>query len=444
MMAWETVKYFNAEVYEFDRFRDAVQKFQQQEFKVLLSLTFGNVILGGVFTIGLMVSCFLMAYQISIGQRNVGAFATLILYMAQLQAPLNFFTTFYRNIQFAMINAERLLELFKLQPAVVDPPHATDMLRCDGDIRFNDVKFSYDPRRAALDGVNFRCNPGTTTALVGESGGGKSTIFRLLYRYYNTTDGSIQVDGRDLQDVKMDSLRRFIGVVPQDTVLFNESIMYNLKYANPTARDDEVYAACKAASIHDKILSFVDGYDTLVGERGLKLSGGEKQRVAIARTILKNPRIILLDEATAALDTETEGNIQEALSQLSKGRTTVIIAHRLSTITHADQIIVLQHGRVVETGTHNGLLEKSGKYASMWRRQIKAQQAVEEAKILTERAERLRNQDHSDDSAPQSDDETPGFPNGLARRTSHTGTASSDGDSIQPHRDSGGLPSGHS
>ena len=243
---------------------------------------------------------------------------------------------------------------------------------------------------------------------MGESGGGKSTVFRLLYRFYNLVGGSIQVDGHDVKDITIDSLRRHIGVVPQDTVLFNESLMYNLKYANGNATDEEVFDACRAASIHEKILSFPDGYDSRVGERGLKLSGGEKQRVAIARTILKNPRIILLDEATAALDTETEQNIQTALDKLSQGRTTLVIAHRLSTITTADQILVLHAGKVAESGTHSELLELKGRYAGMWHKQIRAQKVAEEAQDLADRAERIRKEARGDESASQSEDERNG------------------------------------
>jgi ABC-type transport system involved in Fe-S cluster assembly fused permease/ATPase subunit len=362
-----------------------------------------------VFMLGLLVTCFIAAYQVSTGERSVGDFVVLLTYMAQLQGPLNFFGTFYRSIQSALINSERMLELFREQPTVSDLPHATPISGCRGEIVFDNVEFSYDSRKPALNGLTFHCRPGTTTALVGESGGGKSTVFRLLFRFYNAARGTIRVDNQDVQDVTIDSIRRHIGVVPQDTVLFNETLMYNLKYACPGVSNEDVYEACRAASIHDKILTFPDGYQTKVGERGLRLSGGEKQRVAIARTILKNPRIILLDEATAALDTETEEHIQGALSTLSRGRTMLVIAHRLSTITTADQILVLNDGKVSERGTHEELLAMKGRYASMWRKQIRAQKAAAEAQVLQNRAQRLRSASTSaanaDDSSSQSEEE---------------------------------------
>ena len=326
LTSYETVKYFNAEDYEFERYRKAVSAFQKMEYKVTISLNILNISQNMVFMTGLLVTSFIAAYQVTTGQRDVGDFVTLLTYMGQLQQPLNFFGSFYRSVQSAMISGERLLELFKEQPTVVDDPSAVEMKSCEGQIDFKDVKFSYDKRKPALENLSFTCRPGTTTAFVGESGGGKSTVFRLLFRFYNTQDGSIQLDGSDIKGITIDSLRRHIGVVPQDTILFNETLMYNLKYANQNATDEDIYNACRAASIHDKILAFPDGYETKVGERGLRLSGGEKQRVAIARTIIKNPRIIMLDEATAALDSDTEQNIQEALRTLSEGRTMLVIA----------------------------------------------------------------------------------------------------------------------
>ncbi|KAI9684166.1 MAG: hypothetical protein M1829_003436 [Trizodia sp. TS-e1964] len=390
MVSYETVKYFNAEAYEFNRYRDAVKAFQSAEYRVMISLNVMNVTQNLVFTLGLLITCFIAAYQVSVGERKVGDFVALLTYMAQLQGPLNFFGTFYRSIQSAMINSERMLELFKEQPTVLDQPGVEELSGCEGEIRFDNVGFAYDMRKPALQGLSFTCPPGTTTALVGESGGGKSTVFRLLFRFYNCQTGSIQVDGRDVQSLSIDSLRKHIGVVPQDTVLFNETLMYNLKYANPNATDDDVFAACQAASIHHKILTFPDGYNTKVGERGLRLSGGEKQRVAIARTILKNPRIILLDEATAALDSETEMHIQSALNTLSMGRTMLVIAHRLSTITTADQILCIHNGKVDEAGTHEELLQLKGRYASMWKKQIRAERAAEEAQKLKVKADKLK------------------------------------------------------
>jgi ABC-type transport system involved in Fe-S cluster assembly fused permease/ATPase subunit len=390
MVSYETVKYFNAEAYEFNRYREAVKKYQNAEYKVMFSLNIMNITQNMVFMLGLLVTGFIAAWQVANGEQKVGKFVVLITYMGQLQSPLNFFGTFYRMIQSAMINSERMLELFKEQPTVVDKEGATELPTCEGQLRFQDVHFSYDQRKPALTGLDFYCTPGTTTAFVGESGGGKSTIFRLLYRFYNTMSGSIQVDGHDVEDLTIDSVRSHIGVVPQDTVLFNETLMYNLRYANPDATDEQVYDACKAASIHDKIMTFPDKYETKVGERGLRLSGGEKQRVAIARTILKDPRIIMLDEATAALDTETEQHIQEAFQRLAHGRTMLIIAHRLSTITHADQILVLHRGKVQERGTHEELLERNGHYAAMWKKQIRAQRAAEQAQVLKDKADRLR------------------------------------------------------
>lgn len=326
MMSYETVKYFGAEDYEFERYRSAVRVYQKAEYKVTLSLQVMNLTQNMIFMLGLLVVSFIAAYQVTTKQRQVGQFVTLITYMAQLQGPLNYFGTFYRSVQSAMISGERLLELFKEQPSVVDELGAAEMPSCEGQIRFENVKFSYDQRKPALEGLTFTCPPGTTTALVGESGGGKSTVFRLLFRFYNFQEGSIQLDGHDVRNVTIKSLRSHIGVVPQDTILFNETLMYNLRYADQNATDEEIYAACRAASIHDKIMTFPDGYQTKVGERGLRLSGGEKQRVAIARTIIKNPRIIMLDEATAALDSETEQNIQEALQKLAEGRTMLVIA----------------------------------------------------------------------------------------------------------------------
>ena len=351
-----------------------------------MTLNLMNMSQATLFMIGLLIISFVEAYAVARGAQNVGDYVQLLALMTQLQGPLSFFGTFYRAIQASLINSERMLELFNETPTVTDKPNVTEIETCRGNVEFENVVFGYDPRKPALDHVSFKIPAGTSTALVGESGGGKSTVFRLLFRHYNINSGKILVDGNDVTDISIDSLREKIGVVPQDTNMFNESIMYNLKYANQEATEEQIFAACKAAAIHDRIMKFPDKYETKVGERGVKLSGGERQRVAIARTILKNPQIILLDEATAALDTETEEKIQEAFETLSAGRTTIMIAHRLSTITKADQILVLSNGGIVESGTHQELIDKEGKYASMWRKQIRAQEAAVEAEKLRERA----------------------------------------------------------
>lgn len=326
IISYETVKYFNAENWEARRYRNAVQGFQAAEASVTMSINVMNVCQSTTFMVGMLVAIMLGAYQVTQGLRKVGDFVMLITYLGQLQGPLNFFGTFYRTVQQAMISGERLLELFKQQPSVTDRVGAKPLTTCDGRVEFSKVGFSYDPRKPALRDLTFTCEPGTTTALVGESGGGKSTLFRLMYRYYNCQEGHIRIDGHDVKDVTIDSVRRFIGVVPQDTILFNDTLMYNLRYANQAASDEDIMAACQAASIHDRIMSFPDGYNTKVGERGLRLSGGEKQRVAIARTLLKNPKIIMLDEATSALDSQTEQAIQSRLTKIGEGHTLMVIA----------------------------------------------------------------------------------------------------------------------
>ncbi|KAJ6781906.1 hypothetical protein PWT90_10905 [Aphanocladium album] len=386
--SYETVKYFNAEEYESNRYRDKVGAFQKAEAKVQMGMVMMNVCQTLVFNLGRILAALICGWQVAVGMRESSDWFVVISYLTQLQGPLNFFGTFYRTVQQSMISGERLLELFKIQPTVVDGPNSKPLENFSGHIRWNNVSFSYDRRRPALRNISFECMPGTTTAFVGESGGGKSTLFRHMFRYYDCDEGSIELDGKDVRDLTISSVRRHIGVVPQDTTLFNETLMYNLKYANPNATEEEVYAACKAASIHDRILSFPDQYETQVGERGLRLSGGEKQRVAIARTILKDPRIIMLDEATSALDSHTEQEIQENVWSIGQGRTLLIIAHRLSTITHADQIIVLNAGTIVEKGTHEELLAAGGRYASMWEKQIRAERALDAAREATLRATR--------------------------------------------------------
>ncbi|KAI0392370.1 hypothetical protein F5Y17DRAFT_363526 [Xylariaceae sp. FL0594] len=369
IMAYETVQHNCAVPAETQKFNNHVVIFQKAERAVQLSLNLLNLTQSSVFTIGVALIVAVSTYKIAHGQQTVSEFVSLITYFAQLQAPLNFFGTYYTMLQNNLIEAERMLELFSETSGVVEKPDAKPLPSPQGEIRFNDVTFSYQNKEPVLHGINFTVAPGTKTALVGESGSGKSTCLKLLFRFYDVGDGSITVDGHDVRDLKIDSLRKHIGVVPQDTVLFNATIMYNLQYADPKATEADVYEACKAANIHDRIMAFPDQYNTLVGERGLKLSGGERQRIAIARAIIKNARILLLDEATASLDSHTERQIQEALERVTAGRTTITIAHRLSTIVNSDQIIVMHKGKVVEKGTHSELLALKGSYYAMWQKQ---------------------------------------------------------------------------
>ncbi|KAI0419768.1 ABC heavy metal transporter [Xylaria grammica] len=371
LLSYETVHHSGAVQMEMSRYENLIAFFQKAEYDVFFSLNVLNAVQNGVFTLGTLLVCYLSAYQISADMQNVAVFVTLITYIAQLQAPLNFFGSFYTQVQNNLVDAERMLELFEEKPQVTDREGAVDVEACHGEITFSNVSFAYSGRSRALNGVSFSVPSGTSTAIVGESGGGKSTILKLLFRFYDITEGDIRLDGTDIRDIRINSLRRHIGVVPQDTILFNDTVMYNLLYANPQASQSSVYAACEAASIHSRIMSLPHGYDTKVGERGLKLSGGERQRIAIARAFLRSPRILLLDEATSSLDSDTERQVQNALEKVSEGRTTIIIAHRLSTIIKADQIIVLHQGTIVERGTHIELLTHGGYYAEMWLKQTK-------------------------------------------------------------------------
>ncbi|KAL3427836.1 ABC transporter [Phlyctema vagabunda] len=367
---WNTASLFNMIPYERNRYEDAVKDHLKARGAYELSSQTIIAAQGFVMTLGLLGALYLAVYQVIQGNKTVGQFATLITYWGQLQGPLSFFSSMYKSISYSLMDAERLLELFETKPSIKDTSHAKPLKLGQGKVEFDQVCFAYDDRKPNLKNISFTAPPGKTVALVGETGGGKSTILKLIDRFYDVKSGSIKIDGQDIRDVTLESLRSKIGVVPQDPMLFNDTIMSNLRYARLTASNEEVYEACKAAAIHDKVMSFPNGYNSKVGDRGVKLSGGEKQRIAIARAILKQPELILLDEATSAVDTETEQLIQKAIRVLCHDRTTFIVAHRLSTIMRADHILVVMDGEVIEGGSHDALLSSKGKYFDLWTRQI--------------------------------------------------------------------------
>ncbi|KDQ57655.1 hypothetical protein JAAARDRAFT_35344 [Jaapia argillacea MUCL 33604] len=378
LLNYETVKYFNGEEHEGNRYRDAIREYQQLEYRVITSLNLLNLVQNLIITLGLLIGSIIVATRVTSGQLHASDFVVFITYLSQLYGPLNSLGYIYRTINQSLVDAEKLLRLLDEDTDVNDKPNATELVVTDGEIEFDNVNFSYDGRSTALNGVSFKVPKGSSVALVGESGSGKSTILRLLYRFYDLKDseGRILIDGQDIRDVTQASLRRAIGVVPQDSVLFNHTIAYNIGYGKFGSSPEEVEAAAKAAQMHDRIISFPDGYETKVGERGVRLSGGEKQRVAIARTLLKNPPILLLDEATSALDTSTEKDIQKALQNLVQGRSSLSIAHRLSTIASADIILVLKEGKIVEYGSHSDLLARGGIFATMWADQTSDEQSI--------------------------------------------------------------------
>ena len=369
LLNFETVKYFNAEGWEAHRYDGAMGTYEHMAVRTGLSLSALNVGQSFIITTGLILVMVMSAYGVQAGQFTVGDFVMVNAYMIQITMPLNFLGTVYREIRQALVDMGEMFGLLAQPAEVIDAPGAPDLRVTSGEVVFDRVEFSYDPSRPILKGVSLRVGPGQRIALVGPSGSGKSTIGRLLFRFYDVNAGSIRIDGQDLRSVTQTSLHQMIGVVPQDTVLFNDTVYYNIAYGRPDASRDEVEAAAKAAKIHDFIMSLPDGYQTTVGERGLKLSGGEKQRVGIARTLLKNPPILILDEATSALDTQTERDIQDSLLEMGQGRSVITIAHRLSTIADADLILVLEDGHVTEQGTHDALLSRDGRYAAMWHRQ---------------------------------------------------------------------------
>lgn len=369
LLNFETVKYFGAERWEADRYDVAMANYENAAIRTNYSLAFLNFGQSFLITGGLVAVMVMAALGVQRGDLTVGDFVMVNAYMIQITMPLNFLGTVYREIRQALIDMGDMFDLLEQPAEVQDKPHAAQLQVSGGRVALQDVTFGYDAARPILKGVSLEVEPGQKVAIVGSSGSGKSTIGRLLFRFYDVGGGALLIDGQDVRDVTQDSLHAQIGVVPQDTVLFNDTVYYNIAYGRPTASEDEIYAAAKAAKIHDFIISLPDGYQTTVGERGLKLSGGEKQRVGIARTLLKNPPILLLDEATSALDTETEMEIQAELKAMGEGRTVITIAHRLSTIADADRIVVLENGIIVEEGRHDDLLAAAGRYASLWNRQ---------------------------------------------------------------------------
>ena len=382
LLNFETVKYFGNEVHEGRRFDGALEAYEHAAVKSKVTLSLLNVGQGVIISAGLITLMLMAARGVAGGTMTVGDFVLVNSYLIQLFVPLNFLGFVYREIKRSLTDMETMFGLLDEREEVADAPDARALETTGGDVVFDDVSFAYDARRPVLRHMSFRVPPGRTLALVGASGAGKSTVSRLLYRFYDPTGGRILIDNQDIRHVTQESLRRAIGIVPQDTVLFNDTIRYNIGYGRPGATQAEIERAARLARIHDFVAALPDGYETRVGERGLKLSGGEKQRVAIARTILKNPTILMFDEATSALDTHTEKEIQASLREVSAGRTTLVIAHRLSTVIDADEIIVLEEGAIVERGRHRVLLAADGHYAQMWRRQ----QEVEEAREALEHA----------------------------------------------------------
>jgi len=381
LLNFETVKYFGNEAHESQRFDHALQRYEQASTTSKVTLSLLNIGQGAIIAGGLTGIMLMAADEVVAGKMQVGDFVLVNTYLIQLYLPLNFLGFVYREIKQSLIDMEAMFVLLTEQKEIADLPDAPPLHLRGGEVRFEEVRFGYGPDREILKDVSFTLPAGRTVAIVGPSGAGKSTISRLLFRFYDVGSGAILIDGQDIRSVTQKSLRAAIGIVPQDTVLFNDSIYYNIAYGRPSATREEVEEAARLARIHDFVISLPQGYKTKVGERGLKLSGGEKQRVAIARTILKAPAILLFDEATSALDTHTEREIQQSLREVSRDRTTLVIAHRLSTVVDADEILVLEQGRIVERGRHEALLTAEGIYAGMWRRQQEAAHLREELEL---------------------------------------------------------------
>ena len=394
LLNYETVKYFGNEDHEAKRFDASTARYEAASIKTYYSLGMLNAGQAIIFTIGLTICMLIAARGIAAGTHTIGDFVMINAMLIQLYIPLNFMGMIYREIKQGLVDLETMFALLDENPEIKDKPGAKPLEIKGGEIKggavaFENVVFAYDPERPILKNVSFEVPAGQMVAIVGPSGAGKSTLSRILFRFYDITSGRVTIDGQDIRDITQVSLRAAIGVVPQDTVLFNDTILYNIRYGRTDASDADVMEAARLAQIDTFIASLPQGTKSMVGERGLKLSGGEKQRVAIARTILKAPPILMLDEATSALDSHTEKEIQDALDRVSKGRTTLVIAHRLSTIMHADNILVLEAGEIVEQGNHAALIDKGGLYASMWSRQREAEAAREKLAAALEEAAKL-------------------------------------------------------
>ncbi|MES2857471.1 MAG: ABC transporter ATP-binding protein/permease [Bdellovibrionota bacterium] len=372
LLNYETVKYFVNEEHEHRRYDESLEKFQSEAIRAQSSLSLLNVGQGSIVGVGLVSIMWMAGVGVADGRLTVGDFVLVNTLLMQLFLPLGFLGFVYREISQGLVDMEKMFELIGVNAEVKDPPSAPNLAPITWDVEFSNVGFRYGPDREILQEISFKIPAGHTVAVVGPSGSGKSTLARLLFRFYDVNSGAIKIGGQDIRSVTQKSLRQSIGIVPQDTVLFNDSIGYNIQYGRPLATEEEIQGAAKLAQIHGFVSSLAKGYQTPVGERGLKLSGGEKQRVAIARTILKNPAILVFDEATSALDSHTEREIQSSLREVSKNRTTLIVAHRLSTIVDANEILVLKQGRIVERGTHSDLLKAGAEYAAMWKRQQEA------------------------------------------------------------------------
>nr|WP_199899551.1 ABC transporter ATP-binding protein/permease [Sneathiella glossodoripedis] len=369
LLNFETVKYFGNEEHESNRYDKAIAGYEKAAVRSQTSLAYLNVGQGFIIATGLVLVMIISINGVASGAMTVGDFVAAHAFLMLLVQPLNFLGFVYREIKQSLVDMEKMFELLSVNQEIGDKEGAVDLPEGQGEIEFSHVNFGYEDNRQILHDVSFKVGAGQKVAIVGPSGAGKSTISRILFRFYDVNDGAVTIDGHDIRDLTQSSLRKSIGIVPQDTVLFNDTIEYNIGYGRPDASKEEIREAARLASIDSFIEKLPDGFDTIVGERGLKLSGGEKQRVAIARTILKQPRILLFDEATSALDTRTEREIQESLKAVSKDRTTLVIAHRLSTVVDADEILVLDNGKIVERGTHQALLEQGKQYSEMWTRQ---------------------------------------------------------------------------